>query len=149
MFTMYSGVLTHNPIAKVSGKFRDKFTGIPLGRKRVDCHAAAGDATSVARSLGQNCRHAHSLGFDPHIPWVTGSSLWGIFKDSGWLVGWLLACLLHVYSFWAFAGWSRSRNGFGKYFTDTEGLSICQGAVRKKSEPMAFCQANTTHGIFG
>jgi len=51
----------------VSSKFRDKFTGQLLGRKKVDCHAAEGDSTSLAR------------------------------------------------------------NGFGRFFNDTEGLSICQG----------------------
>ncbi|CAK9031037.1 Putative E3 ubiquitin-protein ligase HERC1 [Durusdinium trenchii] len=34
----------------VSSKFRDKFTGLPLCRKKVSCHAAAGDATSLARN---------------------------------------------------------------------------------------------------
>lgn len=35
----------------VSSKFRDKFTGQLLGRKKVDCHAAEGDSTSLARLL--------------------------------------------------------------------------------------------------
>jgi len=52
---------------QVSSKFTDKFTGLPLCRKKVDANNAAGEPTGLARQ------------------------------------------------------------GFGRYFTDTEGLSICQG----------------------
>lgn len=41
----------------VSSKFRDKFTGQLLGRKKVDCHAAEGDSTSLARLLTLKKRH--------------------------------------------------------------------------------------------